>query len=199
MIKAGITGGIGSGKSLICKVFSQMGIPVYFADYEAKQLVKTHPEIRSGLIQLLGEAIYLPSGEIDREKMAATIFKDKELIARVNSIIHPRVREHYEQWLLKYPNEPYTLHEAAITFETGLYKTMDYMILVTAPEIVRIQRVAQRDNASKEDILSRMRNQWPDEQKIPLADFIIENDDQHLVLPKIIETDKQLKKYGKIR
>jgi len=199
MLKVGITGGIGSGKSLICTAFSQLGIPIYFADYEAKQLIKANPEIRAGLINLFGEAIYLPSGEIDRKKIASAIFNNKELISKINSIIHPRVRARYEQWLMQYQYIPYTLHEAAITFETGLYKTMDYMILVTAPEAVRIQRVAQRDNSSKEDILNRMKNQWPDEKKIPLAHFIIENDDHHLVLPKIIEIDKKLKEYGKIR
>ena len=199
MLKAGITGGIGSGKSLICMAFSQLGVPIYFADQEAKQLIKIHPEIRSGLINLLGDAIYLPSGEVDRKKLASAIFKDNELISKVNSIIHPIVRKHYEQWLKQFKNEPYTLHEAAITFETGLYKTMDFMILVTAPETVRIQRVAQRDNSSNEDILNRMKNQWPDEKKIPLADFIIDNDDYHLALPKIIEIDKKLKEYGNIR
>jgi len=169
----GITGGIGSGKTTVAKMFSAFGAPVYYADAEAKELTATSPEIRADLIALLGEATF-KDGVLDRKYMANKIFNDEALLAKANAIIHPRVAAHFKQWAAA-QNFPYVLKEAAILFESGSYKDCDVTILVTAPEEIRIQRVMERDQATREEVVARMENQWSDAKKSELADFIIEN------------------------
>jgi dephospho-CoA kinase len=170
----GITGGIGSGKTTVAKMFAEFGAPVYYADAEAKELTATSPEIREDLIALLGAATF-KDGVLDRKYMANKIFNDKELLAKANAIIHPRVAEHFKQWV-EAQKFPYVLKEAAILFESGSYKDCDITILVTAPEEVRIQRVMKRDNTTRDEVVARMKNQWSDAKKRELADYIIENE-----------------------
>lgn len=169
----GITGGIGSGKTTVAKMLATFGAPVYYADDEAKKLTATSPEIRKDLIELLGEETF-KDGVLDRKYMANKIFNDKELLARTNAIIHPRVAEHFRQWVEK-QEFPYVLKEAAILFESGSYKDCDVTVLVTAPEKLRIQRVMKRDNATRKEIMARMKNQWSDAKKQEMADYIVEN------------------------
>lgn len=172
----GLTGGIGSGKTTVAKMFQDLGVPVYIADEEAKKLNDTSKTIIKGLKKLLGGTIYSADGKLNRKKMASMIFNDAELLAKVNNLIHPEVAKHFEKWTAL-QTVPYVLKEAAILFESGSHKNCDKVILVTAPEEIRIKRVMNRDKVSREEVLSRMKNQWSEEEKRKLSDFIIENTD----------------------
>lgn len=171
----GLTGGIGSGKTTVANMFSKLGVPVYIADIEAKNLTNSSDVIRRELIQLLGEETY-SKGTLNRKYVADKIFNDKALLETVNSIIHPKVAAHFKNWISN-QTSAYVLQEAAILFENDSYHKFDKIILVTAPKDLRIARVVARDNASKSEIEQRMNNQWSDERKEKLADFIIENID----------------------
>ncbi len=196
-LKVGITGGIGSGKSTVCKVFSALGIPVFEADVVAKQLMNSNNSIRKGLTDLFGEAVYTSSGRVDRKKLASIIFNDDIRLQKVNELIHPVVRQKFLLWADN-QDVPYVIHEAAILFESGFYKMMDFTILISAPENERIERVVKRDGSLPGQVKERMNKQWSDEQKRKLASVEITNADEELILPQIIKLDKQLKEYGKI-
>lgn len=178
-MKIGITGGIGAGKTMVCSILENMGFPVYYSDEEAKKIVDSDPEIRRKLIDLLGSKVYSHKG-LNRKFLADKIFKDDELREQVNAIIHPQVRSYFKIWA-DHQTTSIVFNEAAILFETGAYKNFDRMILITAPEELRIERVMNRDKVSKEEVISRLEKQWKDEQKIPLADFVIINDGQPLL------------------
>uniref|UniRef100_UPI0032171F69 dephospho-CoA kinase n=1 Tax=uncultured Draconibacterium sp. TaxID=1573823 RepID=UPI0032171F69 len=193
----GITGGIGSGKSVVCSVFKLLGVPVFEADLEAKRLINSSTEIKNGLIDLFGNDIYTQNDTIDRKKLAGIIFNDEVQLKKVNELIHPVVRSEFQKWVQK-QNVPYVVHEAAILFESGFYKMMDFTILVSAPEQMRIKRVSSRDNVTAEQVKERIDKQWPNEKKRKLATIEIKNDNKELILPQIIRIDKQLKDYGKI-
>ena len=195
MIKVGITGGIGSGKSTICQFFRMLGIPVFEADNEAKKLINTSLSIKNQLTALFGSSIYLPNQSIDRKKLAELIFNSPNLLGKVNDIIHPEVRNFFEKWCAM-QKSPYVVHEAAIMFESGFYQMMDYTILVTAPEAERIQRVMTRENTNEESVRARIAKQWTDEKKKELADFIIENNNKELIVPQLLILDKQFKNHG---
>ena len=196
-IKIGVTGGIGSGKSVVCDVFRLLGVPVFEADAEAKKLINSNTEIKTGLIDLFGGDIYTANGTINRLKLAGIIFNDHLQLAKVNEIVHPVVRKEFLQWAEK-QDACYVVHEAAILFESGFYKMMDFNILVSAPEEVRIQRVTNRDGATPEQVRERMSKKWSEKQKKPLANLEIVNNNSELIIPQILKTDKQLKEYGKI-
>ncbi|MEH6656226.1 dephospho-CoA kinase [Leeuwenhoekiella marinoflava] len=173
MITVGITGGIGSGKTTIAKYFSsEFDIPVYYADTEAKALMNTEA-LRKPIKELLGEAAYVEE-KLDRKYVASKVFNDRDLLEQLNQIVHPAVGEHFKKWISQ-QDAPYILKEAAILFENGTASALDYIILITAPKKLRIQRVLERDGSTVEDIENRMNKQWDDVKKIPLADFIIEN------------------------
>jgi len=174
VLKIGLTGGIGSGKSLIGKILETLGYPVYYSDLAAKILVDTDPEIRNQLIKLVGTEVYI-DGELNRPFLAQQIFTNDQLRIQVNQIIHPKVRSAFIDWCNS-QTSPYVFNEAAILFETGAYKTMDLNLLVTAPIEIRLQRVIERDKMTKEQVLERISKQWPDEQKQELANFTIVND-----------------------
>lgn len=171
----GLTGGIGSGKTTVANMFSELGVPVYIADTEAKKLSNSSKVIRRELIELLGEEAY-SDGVLNRKYVADKIFNDKVLLESVNKIIHPRVANHFKAWVGKQKG-PYVIKEAAILFENGSYKNFEKIILVTAPKDLRIQRVMARDKSTSEEIEQRMENQWSDEKKEKLSDFIIQNID----------------------
>jgi len=195
MIKVGITGGIGSGKSTICQFFRSIGIPVFEADTEAKKLVNNSDSIRYQLKALFGSDIYLPDRTIDRKKLASLIFNSPPLLQKVNNIIHPEVRKYFFQWCEK-QQTPYIIHEAAIMFESGFYEMMDYTVLVTAPEEIRIQRVMAREETDADSVRARMEKQWKDEKKAELANFVIRNDGTELVVPQLVKLDKQFRTHG---
>jgi dephospho-CoA kinase len=196
-LTVGITGGIGSGKSTVCKMFKLLGIPIFEADLVAKKLINSNSKIKKGLTHLFGNDIYIPNKGVDRKKLANIIFNDDIQLAKVNELVHPVVRNEFENWLKK-QNTAYIIHEAAILFESGFYKIMDFTILVSAPEFQRIERVRKRDNTSENEVKERMAKQWTDQQKRELASVEIKNADQDLIIPQIIKIDKQIKKYGKI-
>ncbi|MCF6333317.1 MAG: dephospho-CoA kinase [Draconibacterium sp.] len=196
-ITVGITGGIGSGKSIVCQVFKLLGTPVFEADVVAKKLIQLNDVIKEGLIKLFGEDIYAPGGLVDRKKLASIIFNDDIQLAKVNLLVHPIVREEFKNWL-NLQESKYVVHEAAILFESGFYKMMDFTILVSAPKIQRIEWVMKRDDITKKQIEERMDRQWTDEQKRKLASVEIKNNNRDLIIPQIIKIDNQLKKYGKI-
>lgn len=195
MIKVGITGGIGSGKSTVCKVFRTMGIPVFEADVIAKQLMNNDPTLRQQLIHLFGSSVYQSDQTIDRKYLAGIVFSNSSLLSKLNEAVHPAVRKSFDEWLLN-QNSPYVIHEAAILFESGFYKMMDKTITVVTNETERIDRVVKRDHITIDMVQQRMKNQWKDEQRITLADFVIGNNDNELIIPQIIEIDKKLRTNG---
>ena len=195
MIKVGITGGIGSGKSTVCKVFKGLGIPVFEADIVAKQLMTSNPEIRQALTKAFGTAVYLPDGTIDRKYLAGLVFNNESLLAKLNGIVHPVVLKEFDEWC-RTKQTPYILHEAAILFESGFYKMMDKIIAVVTDEEERIQRVMKRDGATIELVRQRIQNQMSDAERIKLADFVISNNDNELIIPQILTIDKKIRAYG---
>jgi len=196
-IKVGITGGIGSGKSTVCAIFRLLGIPVFAADDEARNLMNSDQEVIDKLIHLFGKDIYTEKYELDRKKLANIIFNDDIQREKVNNLIHPAVRAAFEKWST-IQNSPYIIHEAAILFESGFYKLMDFTILVTAPEEIRIERVMKRDGSDTKKVRERMVKQWPDAEKRKLASFELLNNNQDLIIPQIIKIDENLRLYGKI-
>jgi dephospho-CoA kinase len=192
MLKIGITGGIGSGKSTICNVFEQLNIPVYYADIEAKKLL-TDTEVKSKIISLTGTEILNPYNEIDKKLFAKMLFNSSNLVKQVNSIIHPLVAKNFIQWAELHSNQTAIIEEAALLFESNSYKTLDKTILVVSPLEVRIDRVMRRDNITRNEVLARIQNQMSDDEKIKLADFIIYNDDKQMILPQISDICRQLK------
>ncbi|HPF50765.1 MAG TPA: dephospho-CoA kinase [Draconibacterium sp.] len=196
-LKVGITGGIGSGKSTVCKVFKLLGVPVFEADLVAKKLMDSDDRIKTGLVNLFGESVYTPSGIVDRKKLASIIFNNDIQLRKVNELVHPIVRSQFLRWV-EDQKVPYVVHEAAILFESGFYKIMDFTILVSAPENERIERVTKRDKSMPEQVKERMMKQWSDDEKRKLASAEINNADDNLILPQIIKIDKQIREYGKI-
>lgn len=196
VLKVGITGGIGSGKSLVCKLFKILKVPVFEADLVAKDLLDHNGTIKNELIHLFGREICTAEQTIDRKKLASIIFNDNLALQKVNSIIHPKVKDSFFEWVAN-QDTPYILHEAAILFESGFYRLMDFNILITADRELRISRVMKRDGVDREEVLKRMRQQWTDEEKERLAQVIIRNENE-LIIPKVLEIDKKLKDHGKI-
>lgn len=168
----GITGGIGSGKTTITKYIESLGYPVYIADDEAKKLIDTE-EVINEIRNTFGEEI-IENNLVDKKKLATFVFGNENKLKQLNEIVHPKVRQHFINWL-KQCDKPFVVKEAAILFESGAHKDCDFTILVTAPEDVRIDRVIKRDNTNKEDVIKRIRSQWSDEDKAKLSDFVIQN------------------------
>lgn len=185
MLKIGITGGIGSGKTTVCKVFETLGIPIYYADDRAKYLMNTNEYLISGIIKLFGEKAYLSKGELNRPHIASIAFSDKSVLQKLNGLVHPVVHQDSEKWFLEQQNVPYILKEAALHFETGGYKILDKMITVFAPKDVRIERVMKRDNRTATEVEARVNNQMPDSEKVKLADFVIYNDGSQSLIQQI--------------
>jgi len=170
-----LTGGIGSGKSTVAKMFKAWDVPVYDSDKEAKRLLGSSKKLRNEIISLLGKAAY-DGKRLNKTYVANKIFEDKQLLLAMNKIVHPAVRKHFTKWAKK-QEAAYVIQEAAIIFENGNQHNYDVVILVTAPQEVRIQRVMERDGVTKKQVLARMKNQWKDSDKIPLSDFVIESVD----------------------
>ncbi len=178
----GITGGIGSGKSVVANILNSMGYPVYNSDDRAKVLINKD----SGLILKIKESfgnVYNTEG-LDRQKMANIVFNNPEKLALLNSLVHPAVGHDFDLWVKK-QSSSLVFKEAAILFETGIYKTLNKVILVTCPLPIKIKRVMERDSVSQEDVENRMKNQWSDEQKIKLSDYVIDNSGNKLLIPQV--------------
>ena len=175
MLKVGITGGIGSGKTHICQLFQQLGVPVYNADERAKNLMNNDPIVKQSLVDTFGPEVFNKDG-LNRDFLAQVVFKDKVKLKQLNDIVHPAVAQDAQAWHLQHNDKPYTIKEAALLFETGSFKELDKTILVHAKEDERILRVMRRDKVSKEKVLARIKNQFTDLVKMEHADFIINND-----------------------
>lgn len=191
-IKVGIAGGIGSGKTIICHVFKVLGIPVYNADLEAKLIMNKSDQVRLAVMQEFGDQAY-SHGVLNRAFLAAQVFNDAAKLAQLNRIVHPAVIQAAEDWA-DAQTAPYSLKEASILFESGSYKKVDYSILVTAPIEIRIARVMERDQVTKEQVLARMNNQMSDEEKAKLADFVIINDGITAIIPQVMALHHQFQK-----
>ncbi len=169
----GLTGGIGSGKTTVANYFSELGLPVYIADDEAKKIMQTS-DIKESIRNTFGTIVF-DGNTLNREKLAEIVFNDPEKLAQLNAIVHPAVRIHFEKWILNHDKSPLVIYEAAILFESGNYKKCDFIITVIAPLETRIQRVIERDGTSREQVLMRINRQWNDDERIAKSDFVIEN------------------------
>ena len=187
----GLTGGIGSGKSVVAKIFATIGIPVFNADEEAKRIMQTSPEIKAKLIEQFGDDIYNAHG-LDKEKLAAIVFNDPFQLQLLNAIVHPVTIQAAKDWAAK-QTSPYVIKEAALIFESAAADGLFKVIGVTAPMSLRIQRVMQRDGVSKEQVEARMQHQISDTIKMRLCDFVIENNNQQMVIPQVLEIDKAIR------
>ena len=170
----GLTGGIGSGKTTVAHIFKSLGVPVYNSDKEAKSLMQSSEVIKQELIQLLGEDCYTADGQLNRSFIASKVFEDAVLLEKINAIVHPKVATHFEQWFSK-QNTPYIIKEVAILFETKSQHLFDFIITVTAPEEIRIQRVMERDQKTKKEVQAIIDKQLPDSEKIIQSNFVINN------------------------
>ncbi len=194
MLKIGITGGIGSGKTTVCKLFETLGIPVYYADERAKYLMQHEHFLIDQLKKNFGDEVY-ENGRLNRALLAEKVFNNKPKLELLNSIVHPAVYRDTERWVeeQKIKKPPYLIKEAALLIETGSYNSLDKLIMVTAPLEQRINRVSARDKISVEDVMARVRNQLPEDEKIKLADFIITNDGDIANLEKqVAEVHQQI-------
>lgn len=192
MFKIGITGGIGSGKTTVCKIFETLGIPIYYADERAKALMVENQELIASIKKLFGEKAYLEDGSLNRAYIAEIVFNDKNKLQQLNGLVHPAVFMDGVEWHNAQKDVPYTLKEAALLFEGKGHQFLDKIITVYAPKEVRLERVMKRDNAPKEAIEARMNKQMPDEEKVKLADFVIYNDGTQLLIPQVMEIHKAL-------
>ena len=187
----GLTGGIGTGKTTIAKVFECLDVPVYFSDDRAKELYLL-PELKARIISLLGNGAYNDSGSLNREFISSQVFVDSVKLEKLNAIIHPAVKEDFKSWQSKYFKKNFVIKESALLFETGLYKECDHTILVTSPMELRINRIQQRDQKGREEVMRRINAQWPEEKKIPLCSFLIRNDEMDSVIEQVLAIYKEL-------
>ncbi len=190
-LKVGITGGIGSGKTTVCHIFESFGIPVYYADSAAKRLMLRNKKLKDDIKKLLGKEAYYKNGRLNRAFVASKVFNDKKLLKNLNQLVHPCVHQDANEWFA-HQKTKYALYEAAILFESNGYKSMDKVITVIADEEVRLQRVINRDKHSAKAIKARMKNQWQDHQRIPLSDFIIDNNGSKSLIKQVNKIHHQL-------
>ncbi len=187
----GITGGIGSGKTTVCHIFSALGIPIYYADERARWLMIQDPDLIAGIKALFGAEAYLEDGSLNRQLISTLAFGQPDLLAQLNALVHPAVGKDGLKWQAE-QNSPYTLKEAALLYESGSYKTLDKIIVVTAPLEVRIARVMARDQVEREAVEKRIAQQMPEEEKIKRADFLIHNDGEHSLIQQVYEIHRQV-------
>ncbi len=188
MLRLGITGGIGSGKTTVCKIFETLQIPIYYADDRAKWLMVNSPALQTGIQQLFGAEAYFEDGSLNRAHIGGLAFKDPAKLQKLNALVHPAVFVDGENWQQEQLalGVPYTLKEAALIYETGSYKMLDKVIVVTAPEELRIERVMKRDQLSAAEVKERMARQMPESEKVSRADYIIQNDSQHSLIKQVL-------------
>ena len=192
MLKVGITGNIGSGKSTVARLFELLDVPVFYADQHA-QLISESVDVLYEIMKTFGDNAIASDGSLNRKAVAAIVFSDTKKLSELNSIIHPRVKVFFNAWCTLHQSSPYLLHESAILFESGLDYLCDRIILVTSPEEVRIRRVMQRDLLSRQEVITRMNNQWAEARLLSLSDFEIVNDDCASLIEQVVQIDFFLK------
>ncbi len=189
-MRIGVTGGIGSGKTTVCKVFSILGVPVFYADESARLIMDSDPVVKNAVNDIAGRNVY-ENGKLLRHELAEIIFNNAMLLEKINSLVHPLVLRRFEEWE-KLNEYPYVIIEAAILFESGWDKKVDKVLTVIAPEDERIRRIQERNNLKKEEIIIRIKNQWDDKLRIKKSDYIINNSGNNLILPQILKIHKEL-------
>ena len=190
MLKIGLTGGIGSGKTMVARIFELLGIPVYYADTAAKSIMNEDESLKALITRHFGEAAYT-DGVLNRSYISSIVFEDKEKLALINSLVHPATIRGAEKWMQQ-QQAAYAIKEAALIFESGSQEGLDLVIGIYAPRHLRIHRTIQRDTISRDEVLKRMSNQINEELKMKLCDFVIYNDEQRLLIPQVIELHEQL-------
>jgi len=188
-LKIGLTGGIGSGKSTVAKIFETLGIPVYYADAAAKRLMNENEVLRKAVTEKFGEQAY-KDGVLNRSYLAAMVFDNKQKLEQLNAIVHPATIADGNSWMSA-QTTPYAIKEAALIFETGIQEHLDYVIGVSAPTPLRIERAMKRDHITKQDVMARMQRQMDEQIKMRLCDFVIINDEQQLVTTQVMELHKK--------
>lgn len=194
-MKVGVTGGIGSGKTTVCKLFETLGVPIYYADSRAKWLMANDPQVREQLVTTFGAETFT-DGVLNRPYLSSVVFSNPDKLAELNAIVHPAVFRDGADWETKHTDFPYTIKEAALMFETGSYRLLDKIIVVTAPIHVRVERVVQRDATTEQAVRERIENQLPDEQKIAHAHFVIVNDGEQPLIPQVMKIHKELMQHS---
>jgi dephospho-CoA kinase len=187
MLKIGITGNIGGGKTTVSKIFEVLGVPVFYADDAAKKVMVEDPILIDALKEAFGVEAYFNDGTLNRKHIASIVFNDEAQLAKLNAITHPAVFRAFDTWVGQVKIAPYVIKEAALLFESTSYKMCDYSVMVTAPLELRIARVMQRDGFTRAEVESRNARQFSEEKKIGLADHVIRNDDTELVIPQVLE------------
>jgi len=191
MLRIGLTGNIGSGKSTVSKIFEVLGVPVFSSDEVGKSLY-ARDDVKKHLRRLFPKRDFYPDGQLDKSALANFIFSDNEALRLINQMMHPLVEEEFQRWAAKQSKHPYVIQESAILFEHGLEHRFDAMILVAAPETIRLQRVMKRDNANRESVEARMNNQMDEEYKRKLSRFVVENDGLQMVIPQVMDIHTKL-------
>jgi dephospho-CoA kinase len=186
MLKIGITGGIGSGKTTVCRVFEILGVPIFYADAVAKSIMHTDDLLKQEIIKTFGEKSYTDTGDLNRKYISKIVFENEKELQKLNSLVHPAVFRAFDLWLVSRERVPYIIKEAAVLFESGSFKMCDKSVLVKSPEKIRIERIRTRDGFSIEEIRYRMARQLSDEDKEKLADYVLINDEVELLIPQII-------------
>lgn len=190
MLKIGLTGGLGSGKSTVAHIFEVLGIPVYYADAASKRLMNDDEKVKAAVQNAFGKEVY-PEGKLDRKYLAEIVFNDGKKLEKLNSIVHPATLRDADEWISK-QTAPYAIKEAALIFESGSHQNLDYVIGVKAPLHLRLQRAMKRDNISHEEAMARINKQINEEIKMRLCDFIIINDEQQMVIPQVLALHQKL-------
>jgi dephospho-CoA kinase len=185
MLKIGITGGIGAGKSTVAGIFKVLGVPVFDADVTAKNILNTDPILREQIAAAFGSETY-KNGLLDKKYLATLVFNNPDQLAKLNALVHPATIAAADKWASRFADRPYIIKEAALLFEAGTYVGLDYIIGVTAPVELRIARVMARDQVSREEVLSRMQHQLDDTEKMQRCDFVIDNNEASLVIPEVL-------------
>ena len=192
MLHVGITGGIGSGKTTVCKIFKILGIPVYYSDERAKWLMERQASLVEGILGLLGQEAYTAEGTLNRAWISGKVFGNPGLLSQLNALVHPAVAQDGLDWQERQTGCAYTLKEAALLFESGSYLLLDKTIVVTAPLELRIKRVMDRDGVSRQAVQERIDQQMPEENKVKKADYVIFNDGERLLIPQVLAIHQAL-------
>ncbi|MDA0714306.1 MAG: dephospho-CoA kinase [Bacteroidetes bacterium] len=195
MKRIGLTGGIGSGKTTVAKLFATLGAPIYMSDDRAKALMHSDLDLKQAITERFGQEVY-PKGELDRKSLADRVFSNPAELADLNALVHPAVGQDFRAWLetMEQDGHPYIIKEAAILFETGADKEMDEVIVVTAPESLRIDRVMKRDGVDEASVRARISKQWTEEDKLERADHVIVNDGEHSLIEQVLALNKQFRR-----
>lgn len=197
MLKIGITGGMGSGKTTVCKVFEILGIPVFYADIVAKSIMQTDTVLKKDIVTTFGESSYSSQGELNRQYISSLVFNNENELEKLNALVHPAVFRAFETWTAGQKTAPYVIKEAALLFESEAHRMCDQTVLVTSPKSFRIQRIQARDGLSPDEIKLRMERQFSDEKKEKLADHVLNNDERHLLIPQILSLHQYFLEIGK--